>query len=127
MFHGFMEHLKLEFNTGKIFYFFNSFFFKEPLEFLVALNGLKLILDKENAKETIKQIKEITETFILNGSDRELNLDAITRKNYLNLWNKQIGNDTKWVLEEQPIELFENIQRVMTLELKMDVFPRFVR
>ena len=127
MFHAFMEHLKLEFNTGKIFYFFDSFFFKEPLEFLVALNGLKLILDKENAKETIKQIKEITETFILNGSDRELNLDAITRKNYLNLWNKQIGNDTKWVLEEQPIELFENIQRVMTLELKMDVFPRFVR
>jgi hypothetical protein len=83
--------------------------------------------NKDNAGETIKQVKNIVELFISSGAKKELNLSSSSKDALLATLKDQLLKDKEWILETSPKSVFYPVQRTIILELKMDVFPRFVR
>jgi hypothetical protein len=98
----------------------------EPFEFLWDFDKLDILHTKEIAKEELAIVKEIVTKYIKNDAPKELNLSSTNKQGLLQVLAEQLNGDS-WTLDVSPRAVLDAIVRVLILELKTDVFPRFVR
>jgi len=114
MFHAFYEHLKSEHNL-------------EPLNFLVETDKCEVIDGSDKEKEQVQTVKHVVDTYVKTGAPFELNLSSDSKDKCLALLKDQLASPDKWVIAQQPSDVFDALKDVIIVELRLDVFPRFIR
>jgi hypothetical protein len=104
---AFSEHLKKEFNL-------------EPLQFMMEVRELD--------EKDMSAVKKILETYIYDGSPKEINLSGKIKQKILNATKElKDSEDTNVVLEFEPKKIFEESLKNVYAVMGADSFPRFIR
>lgn len=111
MFNAFREHMIIEHNS-------------ESLDFLIDLDQFEDLEGKP--KEQLDLIKHLVNTYLKEESSKALNIGSELKNMILKETKEQMASD-KWIMEKEPKEIFDPLKRSILLEMKTDVFPRFVR
>lgn len=118
----FKEHLKKEFNT-------------EPIDCTLEMNKFSDLIKSGNG-DWIALGDGIENTFLKNGSSREINLPANVRSNCLQKWNtlkdmksrqKELSDEEQKLMQGLQQNLYREVLTFLNASLKVDSFPRFIR
>jgi len=113
MFQAFYNHLKFETNP-------------EPLEFLIDYDKLEIITNSEIEKQQVELVKTIIKKYIESSAEKALNISGETKSKLLDSIKIQLGEE-HWKLLLQPPQYFEKLKEIIITELRLDVYPRFIR
>eukprot|EP01080_Neovahlkampfia_damariscottae_P005302 gene5302-8920_t len=97
----------------------------ENLDFIEAVENYQTT--KTTTEEMISGLKEIHETFIKPGSDKEINITSSLRKKFLKKISAQLKEEKEWILDQPYYEVFLKIREVINGILIFDTFPRFLK
>jgi hypothetical protein len=109
---AYYQFLKKEYNT-------------DTWDFILEFQTFEKLLKKNNHKRIFLQVKSMTETFIQEKSPKELVIGN-TLKDFILEKQKQLS-ETGWNIDIRPLELFEPVKQIITMEHKNDAFKRFIR
>jgi hypothetical protein len=94
------------------------------MKFLEDLTKLEKTTD---TKEVIKKTKEIIETYLLESSTSEINISGKSKEKIIQGYTFQRENDSTWVFHTDPVELFQEIKKMVLGEMYHDPWRRFIR
>jgi maltooligosyltrehalose synthase len=91
------------------------------MKFLEDLTKLEKTTD---TKEVIKKTKEIIETYLLESSTSEINISGKSKEKIIQGYTFQRENDSTWVFHTDPVELFQEIKKMVLGEMYHDPWRR---
>jgi hypothetical protein len=94
----------------------------DGFNFVLEVRELKANTTLSN-EEKLAKILEIVDTYIVEGSQKEVNIDAATKKPVIKIVDETLQKTDLVV----PVTVFDDIAAVITRELKEDAFCRFIR
>jgi hypothetical protein len=117
--------------------FFDSVFLKEDINEAFSahlkseynLEPLQFIMDVEELdSQDLSKVKKILETYIYDGSPKEINLSGKIKQRILNSTKMfQDSNETEVKLEMESKKIFEEAKNSVYAVMGADSFPRFIR
>jgi hypothetical protein len=102
--------------------FLRSEFNLEPFLFILEVEELETIAPEKQLQKSISILKK----YIQDEAEFQINISFDKKKEILKLYEIQQTKEI-WILEETPIETFDQITKIIKQELNYDPFKRFVR
>jgi hypothetical protein len=102
--------------------FLKSEFNLEPFLFILEVEELESIAPEKQLQKSISILKK----YIQDEAEFQINISFDKKKEILKLYEIQQTKEI-WILEETPIETFDQITKIIKQELNYDPFKRFVR
>lgn len=95
---------------------------QEPYEFLVEINNMS----QKNNQETLDKFYYIIETYLLDTSPKQININSILKTNIMNIY-KEMKNKENINIDKKYFDIIEKIKSNVFTDLKQDVWPRFIQ
>jgi hypothetical protein len=96
----------------------------EGYEFIA---DVKLLESSKDEKQQIEKSKQIFNSYIIINSDKEINISGELRDKTISAFQKQVDSTDKWILDQNPFEIFHECFIVVSNILRHDPFKRFIR